>query len=119
MLTIRAAQVAVLAEDRVRRLHAWLLPHLRQHFAARLAGTSDEELRALVEEGVARARALGATRTATIGSFVHLRIVFGPGLEALPWAARALADRGFSGDRRIEHLSRRARAALRAPRRPS
>jgi len=114
MLTIRDAQMAVLAEDRVRRLREWLLPHLRRHFAGWLAAMGDDEVRALIDDSVARARALGAASSAAIGSFVHLRVVFGAALEALPWAADALADPDVTGERRIGLLARRAREALRA-----
>jgi hypothetical protein len=114
MLTIRDAQMAVLVEERVSHLRAWLLPHLRRHFGDQLVAMSDDDVRALIEHGVARARALGAASSETIGGFVHLRVVFGAALETLPWAAHVLADPDLVGERRLRLLGRRARAALRA-----
>lgn len=112
MLIIRDTQLAAFVEERVRQLRAWLLPHLREHFRARLAGTGDDALRSLIETSVARARALGGTQSTTIGQFVHLRLLFGDDLETLPWAAQTLNDPRLSGDRRLEVLSRRAREVL-------
>jgi hypothetical protein len=112
MLIVRDAQLAIFIEERVRHLPAWLLPHLREHFRARLAGSGDEALRSLIEMSVARARALGATRSTTIGKFVHLRVLFGDELETLPWAAQTLNNPRLTGDRRVDVLSRRAREVL-------
>ena len=119
MLTVRDAQMAVLHEDRLRQLRAWLLPHLRRHFGDWLATKSDDDVRALIADSVARARALGATSAATIGSFVHLRVLFGETFEALPWAAEVLGEPELTGERRIGALVRRARQALRAQGSPS
>jgi hypothetical protein len=119
MLTVRDAQMAALREDRLRQLRAWLLPHLRRHFGDRLASKSDDDVRALIADSVARARALGATTSTTIGSFVHLRVLFGETFEALPWASEVLADPELIGERRVGLLARRARQALRAQGSPS
>jgi hypothetical protein len=114
MLIIRDAQREAFVEDRVRQLRAWLLPHVRAHFAPQVAALDDDTLGALIERAVARARALGATRSETISRFVHLRVVFGEALETQPWAAETLADTTLAGDAKIDRLLRRARQALRA-----
>ena len=113
VLIVRDAQRETLIEVRLDRLRAWLRPHLREHFAGRLAGKDDDELGALIDASVTRARAHGASRSQTICKFVHLWVIFGEGLETLPWAVQTLSDAAIPDhDTRIEVLSLRARDAL-------
>ena len=114
MLTIRDPQLTAFVEERVRVLRGWLLSHLREHFRVRLAGVGDDALRSLIDRSVARARALGAAQSTTIGQFVHLCVLFGDELETLPWAAEILGDGRLAGDARIEVLVWRGREALEA-----
>jgi hypothetical protein len=67
----------------------------------------------LIADGVARARACGASDAGAIARFVHLLVVFGPALEALPWARAILSDASVAdADTRIEVLALRAREIL-------
>ncbi len=115
VLILREEQRQAFVEARFDELRTWLLPHVRAHFAPQVGAMDDRALAALIERAVARARKLGATRSDSISRFVHLWIVFGDGLEALPWAAEALGgDEPLysGGDVRIDRLARRARGAL-------
>lgn len=110
MLILRDAQRVAFADARVRELLGWLLGHVRKHFAVQVRGLDDRGLATLIERAVDRARELGATRSAAITQFVHLRVVFGEDLEARPWAMQALD--GSSGDAAIARLVHAARVAL-------
>jgi hypothetical protein len=112
MLTIRKAQWEALVDDRCGALCAWLAPHLREHFSRTLAQTSDAALQSLITDSVARARALGAPSSEAVCRFVHLRVVFGPGLEAQPWATQVLGSPLLAADQKIALLHRRARDLL-------
>jgi hypothetical protein len=112
MLTIRKAQWEALVDDRCRGLCAWLAPHLREHFSRTLARTSDAALQSLITDSVARARELGASSSEAVCRFVHLRVVFGSGLESRPWAVQVLGSPVLSGDAKIGLLHRRARDLL-------
>jgi hypothetical protein len=116
MLTIRKAQWEALVDDRYRELCAWLSPHLREHFGRTLAHTSDAALQSLIADSVERARALGAASSEAVCRFVHLRVVFGPGLEAQPWAAPVLDSPLLAAEQKIALLHRRASDVLAAPR---
>ncbi|MCY1075733.1 hypothetical protein [Archangium lansingense] len=113
MLTIREAQMDVLAEARFDHLKQWLLPHLRASFAVEVADKDDDTLRGFIGAGVERARTYGATRAATLCKFVHLWVLFGDGLEALPWAERVLRDPSLQDpNTRLEVLALVAREHL-------
>ena len=113
MLIINNEQLNAFQEDRVRQLREWLLPHVRKHFTLQVAGMDDDDLAGLIGESVARARSLGASESENVCQFVHLKVLFGEGLEGLPWAAGPLADKELSGDAKINLLAQHARIALR------
>ncbi|NOK04655.1 MULTISPECIES: hypothetical protein [Myxococcus] len=115
MLVIRDVQLAALAEPRLGALRAWLHPHLRKHFGERLLETDDAALKDFIDASVARAMEHGVRSSQGIVRFAHLRVLFGEGFEALPWAAETLSRTDIpTPESKIEILYGNARRALTA-----
>jgi hypothetical protein len=95
MLVIRDAQFAAMAQTVLADFRAWMVPHLREHFAAELEGRTDAELLALVDAAVGRAMRRGVLGEEAYCLFTNLAVALGPEFDAdprYPWAARILDD---------------------------
>jgi hypothetical protein len=117
MLMIRAKQLEVfqpVAESAfVRRVVA----HLRDNHADAMIQLphevilvkqiSDERLRRMVEEGIARARDYGMDWEATITAFVVLMVVAAPNFDQHPLIERVLRDERTPANSRIDQLWKR------------
>ena len=67
-----------------------------------VGGLSDEELRELVETGVARARRHGLTLEDTIGTFVSWMFEFAPNFDEQEKIKKMLAEESLAPDDRID-----------------
>jgi hypothetical protein len=94
MLTIRAAQMAVLADDVVAKFDESLAEHLR-HFATRETQVLGRDgLRSVVRLGRKRAAQCEFTDRESLRLYVELMVLLGSGFATdpqYPWAAAALA----------------------------
>jgi hypothetical protein len=111
MLTIRNEQLDAMG-DAV--LATWLTSHVRKHFREETAGTTDIQLRALVQAGIGRARSYGIREERSICKFVDLLFLVGHDFDSrFAWARDVLRNPRLSSDRmRIDLLASRVRDYL-------
>jgi ankyrin repeat protein len=73
-------------------------------------GLSDEQLRALIDDGVARARRYDISGSSAVFSFIRLQIALGRDFDRrYRWASKILSDRSLDQNRKIDRLRARAR----------
>jgi hypothetical protein len=94
MLAIRPEQMKVFEEQARATFIGWAAGHLRSWFEPELAGLDDDALRELVEHGMERAVAWGATSHEAIGLYLNVMALFGRDFDVDPcrWAALILRD---------------------------
>ena len=116
-MEFRAAQMEVLSAGAVARFEEEVLADLRASFPDLFAARGDEAARALVHEARTRAQEHGFSSEAQVAQYLGIAFVLGAHFdtdEALPWAAKILADPALADpDVRIERLEAGARAHLR------
>ena len=95
MLTIRPAQMQVLAAPFAERFATYTVGRVAAQFAPVAAVLGDAGLRVAVVHGIARAEHHGIDGDADVLGYLALMFTFGRDFDvALPWAASALAAPG-------------------------
>ena len=117
MLVFRIEQVETFAAERRDDFLARLAAHLRAHFPGRLAGRTDDQLRAYGLACVGRAAGYGLTHEQAVACYAHLPLVLGAGFASDPRyrpLAGVLGDGSLDQDERAKlavavayHLSAR------------
>ena len=118
MLEIRPEQMEALDEYALRTFVRRVVGHLRAQYPEDTQGTSDEDLTALVETGIARAEAHGIVAERDVCLYVDVMVVLGPDFDKdprYPWAGEILNDDSWADteaktdalfDAAIEHEER-------------
>jgi len=92
MLSLRAEQVWLIEADAEARFRAKLREHLAAHFPGACAALDAEQLDAVLDHGLARARAHGFERERELAKYLGLVFAFGRDFDReQAWAARLLA----------------------------
>lgn len=92
MLTIRAAQMAVLEREAEKQFLLAAVGFLRQEVPEVVGSASDDEVYALAEDCLRRARRCGIHDEHCVRQFMLFTAWCGPGFEEKPWARRILKD---------------------------
>ena len=114
MLTIRAQQMKVFQPAAEAAYLRNTVEFLRQQYAkvaVQLPGglslveqLSEMDLRAMVADGIARARGYGMSSEVALSTFVVLMFVAAPNFDTHPLIQRVLKDEKFAPDARIDQL---------------
>lgn len=110
MLKITRRQVEAFAQGQLDALAERIAARLRESFPE-LQATSDDDLAALVQHGIARAEHHGIRSTREISDFVGLVAALGPDFDTdgrCPWAAAILADEQLDAIAKVSLLYDRA-----------
>jgi hypothetical protein len=97
MLTIRLAQIAVLARVEVQKFEVWMTTHLEKFFPAQSAAMGDLQLLAFIRYGIEHASHYGFRAKRDVCKYIDLMVVFGRDFDTdknARWAADILARRG-------------------------
>jgi hypothetical protein len=109
MLVIRHAQVAAFDEELRRASIDRAVRVLRARFPDACAAKCDDDLRALVRHGIARARSYGVVAERDVLKYLGLMAAFGRDFDELEWAAPTLRDAGVDPTVRMQVLFDEAR----------
>jgi hypothetical protein len=115
LLLIRKEQIEAFDRDRLRRFEARLCTLLPQHWPDACRALGEDGLRALVHDGVERARAYGIASEPGVTRFLNVMLALGAGFDSdprYPWAAEILGRRGVPEDLRIRQLAEWTKKAL-------
>ena len=107
MLTIRRAQIAVLAGPGLERFRGRARNHLRAQFPRRSAPMSDEELLAAIDHALARCAHHRVEFESDILRFLNVMFTFGERFDedpAIDWAAPILARTELDPHARMDAL---------------
>jgi hypothetical protein len=104
MLTIRDAQLEVLARDVARGLARRIAEGLRSRSVFAALALDEEALFTQVGWGIELARSYRFTDMAALQVFVNLLFEIDPGYHCHPQAQKILADRSLSDRRRVRAL---------------
>jgi len=112
MLHIRRAQKDAFHDAAVRDFEERMLAHLRDFSPKHFRILDDDEVRAVIRDGMARAEGHGFTWERTIRYYVDMMFMLGSGFDRdplLPWAAEGLGE-GAPADQntRVDRLYERA-----------
>ncbi|MCP3135804.1 hypothetical protein [Pyxidicoccus xibeiensis] len=106
-LTIRTAQMEVLAADLRQRFEDRLREDLVRYWPDACRELGDAGLRGRVREGVERAQAHGVSAQRDVLRFLNVVFALGPGFESdvrYPWAADILGAPGVPAAVRMDQL---------------
>jgi hypothetical protein len=115
MLTIRKAQVALLAEANWRAFRDRAYRHCQEYFPRTCQLLGEEGVWSYVDTGLQKAGSLGFETRRDLLRYLNLVFTFGPDFHELPWAVSILADDSFSAPVRIHILIEAAIDKLREP----
>src|SRR5690349_890563 len=107
MLTIRHAQMAVLAAAGDEGTEERALTHLRNCIPQVCAKLSEAELLEVIRWARRRSRQYGLEREFDFFRYLNLMFMFGFGFDTdpqFPWAARALGSKDLGGSARMDLL---------------
>lgn len=91
-----------------------LLAHIAEVCPEAPTGTSLDELRARVRDGMARAERYGITMEPDAARFILMLLALDPGAdEELPWVRAIVNDRGLDGGGKVRLLETTGRRVLR------
>lgn len=107
MLTIRNAQMEVLAREIRRRFEQQVLLHLRKSLPDSVARFTDGELLHLIEAAVSKAHGYNITLQPDVVRFIEYVFLYDPEFDALPawdWAVRILNSAQLSGTQKMDRM---------------
>jgi hypothetical protein len=117
MLTIRKEQMEVLARSLLDAFEAGALAHVRGLFPEDCAKLTEEQLRELVHEGIARGRSYGLTGKRDLLTFIEHMFILGPDFDCAAeyvWARDLLTNRDFASATKADLLVRLTMKHLRS-----
>jgi hypothetical protein len=113
MLKILSEQLEHFARRARRDFADRVVLHLTLTFPAHLAALTPEELRARVEDGLARAEAHGIVMEPDVLEFIVMLFALGPAAdEEIPWVRDIVRDRGLDGSGKVRRLEETGRRVL-------
>jgi hypothetical protein len=113
MLKILSEQLDHFARRARRDFADRVVLHLTLTFPAHLAALTPEELRARVEDGLARAEAHGIVMEPDALEFIVMLFALGPAAdEEIPWVRDIVRDRGLDGSGKVRRLEETGRRVL-------
>lgn len=110
MLTIRAPQLQMFCDDRVRLFLDQLTSYIASEYPAQARALGPDGVRAFVERSVQAAAAMGITREGSVGALTELWLVYGDRLERAPdreWAHNILAHKELPDYVKVEAVQNR------------
>jgi uncharacterized protein (UPF0335 family) len=109
MLTIRKEQFEVFQKASSKQFQQRMISHLRKVFVERTAGISDDNLRALIEAGIERARQYKVVLEDDVQRFLESMIVYGQDFDSNPrlkWARSALRAHNITGTEKMDVIEK-------------
>lgn len=117
MLTIRQAQLDVLAASGCKRFEDKMIAHLERVFPERCHALGELAVRASVQTAIERANAYGITLEIDVGRYLDLMYAFSfdfDGSRETPWAAVVLRRDDLQGASKMNVLWSRALVEMKA-----
>jgi hypothetical protein len=109
MLRIRPEQMRALGEAMQRNFESRMVAYLRGHFQAQLAHQSEEQLLAVVREGIANADLYGITIEKDVARFIEYAVMYGSDFHARRgWVATVLRTGGINGTQKMDRIDNQA-----------
>ena len=107
-LKLTSQQMDAFDGELLQDFRAFMLDRLREDPSDGLAGQTNEQLLAFIDDAIKRARAYGATTQVAYGMFLSAMVMLGADFDtsgAYPWAQAALADKTFTdANARMDNL---------------
>ena len=113
MLIIRKEQLAVLEAHMLGRFRERLLRHLRTELPAETQSRTDEQLFAMIDDGLRRGRGFGVTTERDLTLFVDLMFLHSPKFDEAPdmaWARNILMNHELDGETKMSLIYQRLAA---------
>ena len=107
MLVIRDEQMKAMQEYMLTKFAGRMFLHLRESFPEEISGISDEELRALIQMGIEKARSYNILEDEDVQGFLEFMITNGPNFhedEAHPEIQQILSSTEMDGEEKIDEI---------------
>jgi hypothetical protein len=112
MLTIRPEQMNVMSEQLLQKFQVKMIAHLKELFPKRTAALGDENLVALVQEGMSKSKTYAIVAERDVAKFIDLMLIVRRDLDVAKetsWAKGILNDKSLNGSEKIGRLYASAR----------
>lgn len=108
MLTIREAQMAVLAQVTTRRFEDDLLRKLKEFWPEDCESLGDDGVREVIRYGMQRGLGYGLVTEQQVFRYVNLMFLCGRDVDLQPWAEPVLSNPDIAGDAKLDFLAQSA-----------